>query len=153
MDGMKTAVMAICAVSAVKCVIGSIAEASKMKNQIAVLMDLMLAVVMISPVVSGIKNFSLPEINTMDLAEYGYSDELYTRALAEQTAHNVESVLMEQLGAAGIVCSKIDAEVNISDDLSISITKVTVTSEDFAAAAEVIRSSLGEETEVEENVE
>lgn len=153
MDGMKTAVMAICAISAVKCVIGSIAEASKMKNQIAVLMDLMLAVVMISPVVSGIKNFSLPEISTVDLAEYGYSDELYTNALAEQTARNVESVLMEQLVAAGIICSKIEAEVNISEDLSISITKVTVTSEDFAAAAGIIRSSLGEETEVEENVD
>ena len=40
-------------------------------------------------------------------------------------------------------------DVNISEDNSISISKVTVSAEDFAAASEIIRNCLGSETEVE----
>lgn len=147
MENVKSAVMAVCIVSAAKCLIGNIAAASKLKNQLAMILNLLLAVVMISPFVSGISGFELPEISDYEL-EYDYSGDIYAEVLVKQTAMNIESVLMEQISAAGIPCEKIEVEVNISPDYSISISRVTVTSEDFQAAAEIIRKSLGDGTEV-----
>ncbi len=147
MENVKSAVMAVCIVSAAKCLIGNIASASKLKNQLAMVLNLLLAVVMISPFASGISGFELPEISDYEL-EYDYSGDIYAEVLAEQTAANIESVLMEQISTAGIPCEKIEVEINISPDYSISISRVTVTSEDFQAAAEIIRKSLGDGTEV-----
>lgn len=147
MENVKSAVMAVCIVSAAKCLIGSIASASKLKNQLAMILNLLLAVVMISPFVSGISGFELPEISDYEL-EYDYSGDVYAQVLAQQTAMNIESVLIEQLAAVGIPCEKIEVGINISPDYSISISRVTVTSEDFQAAAEIIRKSLGDGTEV-----
>lgn len=148
MENIKSAVMAVCIVSAVKCLIGSITAVSKLKNQIGMLLNLLLAVVMISPFVNGLSDFELPEISDYELTGYDYSDDIYASALAEQTAMNVESVLIQQISSAGIQCEKINAEINISPDYSISISRVTVTSEDFEVVAEIIRKSLGDETEV-----
>lgn len=147
MENVKSAVMAVCIVSAAKCLIGNIASASKLKNQLTMVLNLLLAVVMISPFVSGISGFELPQISDYEL-EYDYSGDIYAEVLVEQTAMNIESVLIGQIAAAGIPCEKIEAEINISPDYSISISRVTVTSEDFQAAAEIIRKSLGDGTEV-----
>ncbi|MCM1133099.1 MAG: hypothetical protein NC340_06470 [Ruminococcus flavefaciens] len=148
MENIKSAVMAVCIVSASKCLIGSIASASRLKNQLGMLLNLLLAVVMISPFANGIAEFELPEISDYRLAEYNSSDDVYALALAEQTAVNIESVLFQQISAMGLSCEKIEAEVNISYDYSISISRVTVTSEDFEAVAGIIRRSLGDGTEV-----
>lgn len=147
MENVKSAVMAVCIVSAAKCLIGNIASASKLKNQLAMVLNLLLAVVMVSPFASGISGFELPEISDYEL-EYDYSGDIYAEVLAEQTAVNIESVLMEQILSSGIPCEKIEVEINISPDYSISISRVTVTSEDFQAAAEIVRKSLGDGTEV-----
>lgn len=148
MYDLKPVVMAVCAVSAVKCIISQTAGALKMKNQICLMLDIILALVLIAPFVKGFSGFELPKLADYELSGYGYSTELYENALAQQTAANVEEILGQQLAAAGIDYEKITAEVNISEDGSISITKVTVTTEDHEAAAEVVRNSLGQETEV-----
>lgn len=145
---LKPAVLAVCAVSAAKCLIGQAAGAAKMKNQIRLMLDVLLALVLITPFVQGFSGFELPQVGVYELADYGYSQELYLQALSEQTAANVEEILAQQLTAAGVGCEKIVADVNISEDNSISITKVTVTTEDFEAAAEIVKNSLGRETEV-----
>lgn len=112
------------------------------------MLDLILAVVMLLPIVNGFREFSFPEISDYRMAEYDSTDDVYAASLIAQTEKNVEDVLMEQIMAAGIPCEKIEAEVNIFADHSISITKVTVTSEDFEAASEIVKNSLGSETEV-----
>ena len=147
MENVKSAVMAVCIVSAVKCLIGNITAVSKLKNQLAMILNLLLAVVMLSPFASGISGFELPEISDYEL-EYDYSGDIYAETLAKQTAENIESILTEQILSAGISCEKIKAEVNISPDYSIFISRVTVTSEDFQAVAGIIRQSLGDGTEV-----
>lgn len=147
MENVKSAVMAVCIVSAVKCLIESISGASKLKNQLAMLLNLLLAIVMISPFVSGILGFELPEISGYEF-EYDYSDDAYAQALADETADNIAGVLAEQIASAEIPCEKIEVAVNISPDYSISISSVTVTSEDFQAVSEIVRKSLGDGTEV-----
>lgn len=147
MENVKSAVMAVCIVSAVKCLIESVSGASKLKNQLAMVLNLLLAVVMITPFVSGISGFELPEISEYEF-EYDYSGDVYAQALADETADNIAGVLAEQIASAGIPCEKIEVAVNISPDYSISISSVTVTSEDFQAVAEIVRKSLGDGTEV-----
>ncbi|MDE7104398.1 MAG: hypothetical protein K2O36_00795 [Ruminococcus sp.] len=148
MENIKSAVVAVCVISAIKCIIGSVASVSKLKNQIAMIMNLLLAVFIISPFVHGFSEFEMPDISDYSITNYDYSDDIYASFLKSQTAENIESVLSQQLSAVGIYCDKIEVEVNISADYSISINKVTVTSEDFEAAALIVKSSLGTETEV-----
>lgn len=148
MEDIKSAVMAVCIISAAKCIIGNIASASKLKNQIGMIMNLLLAVFIISPFVHGFSDFEMPDISVYNITDYDYSNDMYASVLANQTAENIESVLSQQLSALGIYCDKIEVEVNISADYSISINKVTVTSEDFEAAALIVKGSLGTETEV-----
>lgn len=147
MENIKSAVMAVCIVSAVKCLIGNISAVSKLKNQLSMILNLLLALVMISPFASGISEFELPEISDYTI-DYDYTNDVYAEILVQETESNIEAVLMEQITASGIICEKIDVEVNISPDYSISINRVTVTSEDFQAVSEIIRKSLGDGTEV-----
>ena len=74
--------------------------------------------------------------------------EIYNEELKRQSAENISSVLRDQIAAAGINCDKIEIDVNISEDSIISISKVIITADDFEAAASIVRSSVGSETEV-----
>lgn len=148
MENIRSAVTAVCVVSAVKCIVGSISSVSKLRNQITMLMNLLLAFFIISPFVQGFSEFEMPDISDYSITDYNYSDDIYALSLAEQTAENIESVLIQQLSAVGIYCDKIEVDVNISADYSIFINKVTVAAEDFESAALIIKSSLGTETEV-----
>ena len=145
---IKAAVLAVCVVSAAKSLIGQMTGNMKMKDQLRLILNIILALVITTPVVSGLAGFSLPETDIGSCIDYDSARELYDRALAEQTASNVNDILTEQLAAAGIDCGKINAEVNISPEGSISINRVTVSTEDILGAAEVIRNTLGAETEV-----
>ena len=145
---IKAAVLAVCAVSAAKSLIGQTSGSVKMKGQLRLILDILLALVITAPFVSGFADFSLPDISAYELSDSSYAQELYDCALAERTASNVSDILTEQLAAAGIGCGKITAEVNILSDGSISISRVTVNTEDIEGAAEVIHNTLGDETEV-----
>ena len=57
-------------------------------------------------------------------------------------------MLLGQSNSSGIACYKIETDVNISDDGSISINRVILIADDFEKAAEIVRSSLGQDTEV-----
>ncbi len=148
MDGIKSAVMAVCAVSAARCVIGSIVSASKLKNQVVSILDLLLAFVMIAPFAQGFVNFTMPDISDFELIEAEYPGDPYSEALKAETEANISAVLGQQLTAAGINYVSIVTDVNISADYSISISSVTVTAEDYESAALIIKSCLGVETEV-----
>ena len=83
-----------------------------------------------------------------ELAEYGYSKERYTDELMQQTSCNLSEVLIQQMESNGIVCRKADVSVNISEDGSITISKVIVSTDDNEKAAEIIRNCFGPGTEV-----
>ncbi len=147
MDEIKAAVGAVCAVSAVRCVVGNITSATRLKNQVMIILDLLLAAVMAAFFMRGCSSFELPEISVYEY-ESGEYESAYEETLESQVSSNICLVLQQQLEAAGIDCEKIQAEVNISADGSIFINRVTVISGDFQAASDIIRSSLGTETEV-----
>ena len=148
MEEIKSSVMAICAASAAVCIVESLVSGTKLKNQMKLILDLILITVIAAPFIRGAVEFDLSEFRAYDTPDYEYSRELYNEELRRQTSYNVSEVLLEQISAAGIRCDKIETEVNISDDGSISITKVTLIADNFEKAADIIRKSLGEETEV-----
>ena len=148
MEGLNSAVRAICAVSAVMCVVEALAGGTRLKGQLRLILDLILALVLTAPFVKGGLEFELPVIDQADLSAYGYSQEVYLAQVKAQSEENIASVLAEQISGAGIACENVSVEVNISPDLSIDISKVELKTDSFSQAAEVVRSSLGAETEV-----
>ncbi len=148
METIKAAVIAACGVSAGMWIVENMITEAKSKVQIRFMLNMIMLLAVTAPFVKGGMGFSLPSVNTFDLGDYDYSREQYAQALKTETEKNISQVLMEQVIAAGISCEKIETQAYISEDFSISIIKVTVTAEDYEAAARVIRSSIGTETEV-----
>lgn len=146
MEDFKNAVMAVCIVSAGVCMIENMVTATKLKLQMKLLLNLTVATVLIASFTKGGISFELPDFPSYDADEYSYS--LYSEEMCRQTAENISDILLEQLSASGINCSKIETEVNISDDNSIFISKVTISADDFGKATEIIRNSIGSDTEV-----
>lgn len=148
MEGLGSVIKSVCIISAAICLIEGIAAGTRFRNQMKFLLNLVFIIVVAMPVLKGTFEFELPDIEKYMTSEYSESEEIYLEELKNQTAENIRSVLMQQLEAAGINCSEIEIEVNISETNSISISSVTVSADNYEAAAEVIRNSLGAETEV-----
>ena len=146
MEDFKNAVMAVCIVSAGVCMIENMVSGTKLKSQMKLLLNLTVASVLIASFTKGGISFELPDFPSYDADEYSYS--VYSEEMCRQTAENISGILLEHLSAAEINCSKIETEVNISDDNSIFISKVTISADDFGKAAEIIRNSIGSDTEV-----
>ena len=148
MEGFRNSVMAVCIVSAVLSVVGNLVSGSQLKNQVRLILELVLAVTVISPFINGKSSIELPETGLYDDMDYSYSIEIYNESLKQTASHNISEVLMEQITASGIDCEKIEAEVNISADGSISISRVKISADNFRGAADIVRPCLGTETEV-----
>lgn len=148
MDQFRSAASAVAIASAAVCLTENLVGGTRLHRQMKLMLDAVLAIVMIVPFANGAASFELPEIGEHSLPDSSYALEIYNRQLTHTAADNVGSVLLSQISAAGIVCTDIVIDVNISEDGSIFISRVTVSSDDFAAAEEVIRNSLGSEVEV-----
>ena len=125
-----------------------ISEGTRLKAQAAFVFKLVFAVAAAGAVLRVSRGFELPEIKQYEAADYSYADEIYRKELEKKAAGNISEVLYSQLKAAGIDIGEITAEINISQDGSIDISRVIISSSDPSAAAELIRRSLGQETEV-----
>ena len=147
-DYMLTAVKSICYVSAGIFLLRLITDGTRMKNQADFVIKLVFAVVFVSVIIKGFTQFEIPEIEAYDESDYSSAVDMYRKEVAEKAAKNISGVLCTQLEAAGIDIEELVTEVNISEDGSIDISRVIVSSADSTAAAELIRKSLGQETEV-----
>lgn len=148
MEGIKSTVLAICAVSAARCIVGNAAASSKLKSGLTTIFNLLLALIMITPFAEGTIHFELPDISDYSYPAADYGDDAYAAALKAETEANITAVLQQQFDSAGINYELIETKVNISADYSISISSVTITAEDYEAAALMVKSSLGSGTEV-----
>lgn len=148
MEGIKSTVLAICAISAARCIVGNAAAASKFKSGLTTMFNLLLAMIMITPFAQGTISLELPDISDYSYPVADYGDDAYAIALKSETEANITTVLEQQLDSAGINFELIETNVNISADYSISISSVTITAEDYEAAALMVKNCLGMETEV-----
>lgn len=148
MEEFSNAVKAVCIVSAAVCVVENLVSGTRLRSQMRLILNLVLVMAVTAPFVKGGLELELPDFGRYDTPDYSYSLEVYHEELRRQTSENVSAILLEQITAAGIKCEKIEIEVNISEDSSISISRVMISADDFNSAAEIVRSSLGSETEV-----
>ena len=148
MDNFVAAVRAVCFVSVGVCIVQSITDGTRLRGQADMILKLIFAVAVTAPIVSGVFELEMPDLSAFDSTDYSYSAEIYENELRTQLSENISAVLLEQLNAAGIKTEKIDTEVNISQDGSISINRVIISTSDFEASAKMIRDSIGQETEV-----
>ena len=148
MDSFVTAVRAVCFVSIGICIVQTITDGTRLRGQADMILKLIFAVAVTAPIVSGAFHIELPDLSAFDSTDYSYSAEIYENELRTQLSDNISAVLLEQLDAAGIKTEKMDTEVNISQDGSISINRIIISTSDFEASAKIIRESIGQETEV-----
>lgn len=148
MEEFSNAVKAVCIVSAAVCIVENLVSGTRLRSQMRLILNLVLLMAVTAPFVRGGLEFELPDFGKYDSPDYSYSMEIYHEELKRKTSENVSAVLLEQITAAGIKCEKIEVGVNISEDSSISISRVIISADDFNGAAEIVRSSLGSETEV-----
>lgn len=148
MDNFVAAVRAVCYVSVGICIVQSITDGTKLRSQAGFIFKLIFAVALTAPIVGGVFNIELPDLSAFDSTEYSYSNEIYENELRAHLSENISAVLRDQLYAAGIKTEKIDTDVNISEDGSININRVIISTSDYEASAEIIRDSIGQETEV-----
>lgn len=148
MENLSSTVIAICAVSAARSIVGGILSSSKLKSPIMLMLDLILALTMLMPFVQGTFEFDLPDLSDYSIQSADISRDTYAMALKSETEANINDVLERQLESAGINYTSIETDVNISADYSISISSVTITAEDYEGAALIVKSSLGIGTEV-----
>ena len=148
MDDFKSAAAAVCMVSAGICAVRGLVSGTSLRGKVEMILKMVFAIVLLAPVVGGCKDAELPRLGSYELSEYGYSMELYNAELAKQAKDNLTAVLVQQMEANGVECGKIEVDVNISADGGISISRVTVSVDDFDRAAEIIRNCLGSGTEV-----
>lgn len=148
MDKFRASVTAVAVASAAVCLVESLVSGTRLRKQMKLLLDAVLAIVILIPFANGSIAFEMPEISDIPQPESNHALEIYNESLSRTAAENVGAVLYEQLGAAGISCGKLDIDVNISAEGSISISRVTVNADDFEAARDIIRNSLGSGTEV-----
>jgi hypothetical protein len=147
MESITSLIKSVCIISGAICLVEILVSGTRFQNQIKFLLNLILITVILTPLVKGTYEFELPDIGEYN-DNYSDSENIYNEELKRQTSENISAVLMEQITAAGINCSNIDTNVNISESEGIFISSVTVSSDDFQAAAEIIRNSLGADTEV-----
>jgi len=143
-----SAVHIICFVSASIYLLRMLSDGTRLQKQADFVYRLVFSFVFISLVINGFRNANFPEIHGIEAKDYSDSAEVYRNELAAKAGENIADILYSQLKAAGICIDKIDAEVNISEDGSISINRIIISSADPESAAELIRRSLGQETEV-----
>ncbi|MDE6035959.1 MAG: hypothetical protein K2G36_08635 [Ruminococcus sp.] len=148
MEDLKNAVMAVCIISAGVCMIENLVSGTRLKTQMKFLLNLTVVTVLVASFAKGGVSFEMPDFSTYSQQDYGISEEVYNNEICRQTAENVSSAILQQLTASGINCTEIQTEVNISDDNSIFINKVTIRSDDFGKAVEIIRNIIGDSVEV-----
>ena len=148
MEDLKNAVMAVCIISAGVCMIENMVSGTRLKSQMKFLLNLTVVTVLVASFTKSGIAFEMPDFSTYSQQNYETSQEIYNDEICRQTAENISSMLSEQLTASGINCTEIQTEVNISDDNSIFISKVTISADDFGSAVEIVRNIIGSNAEV-----
>lgn len=147
MDSLKEMIVSVCTLSLVIGIVHAIKPGEKYEKQIRLFTACLFLMAVLSPVLDMGK-VSEPdwsyeaEENTQKL--YEAADE-ETIVLAEE---ELEAALLQELAHQSIPCSRIEAEMNILEDMSISITSVSAVSTRPDEAADALRELLGEDVNI-----
>ena len=150
MSSFSSLIAVACFVSLAISFVDMICPEKKFDKQLKVIFSLVFVIAVINPLIKQDITLDFPEF---DMVSEGFSfeEERYTDEVIKQIEKNIEEGLKTELIEKGIYTEEISVTVNISDNNSISITKVifyTETSEKEEEICAEIRKILGNETEI-----
>lgn len=148
MDSLKEMIVSVCTLSLVIGIVHAIKPGEKFEKQIRLFTACLFLMAVLSPVLDISKN-SEPDWS-YEAAEN--TEELYEAADEETIAiaeEELEAALLQELAHQSIPCSRIEAEMNILEDMSISITSVSAVSTRPDEAKEALKELLGEEVNID----
>lgn len=150
MASFSSLIAVACFISLAISFIDMICPEKKFDKQLKVIFSLVFVIAVMNPFIKGDINFDFPEFDMVS-ADISFKEETYTDEVIKQIEKNIEEGLKTELMEKEIDTEKILVTVNISDNNSISITKVifyTETSEKEEEIRTEIRKILGNETEI-----
>lgn len=144
---MKALVLSVCIISLAMSIAENLTSGTRLGKQIKFILSLLLISVIFSPLSDGMTLPEIPEIPDINKIQE-YSQEAYSNKLADEISENISEALKNLLEQNGINIYFISTEVNISEQDSIFINKVTVSTDNFPLAERIIKENTGEETEI-----
>ncbi|MGN0606731.1 MAG: hypothetical protein ACI4JM_09440 [Oscillospiraceae bacterium] len=151
MDILNKIIMTACLCGTAVSICDMLCADSRYSKQINFILSLVFVTGIITPVSYALKNFDVSaamsgiyEYNT-DRAK---NNEEYIKYLKRAVEDNINASFRDILESEGISVRKIYSEVDISENYSISIIKAGIECDDFEKAAEIIKSTAGEEFEI-----
>ena len=144
-EGIKT----VCCISVGIFIIDFLCSATKLKKQMKFLLSMVFLAVLISPIISGTKNIDLGTVyDIMNTEECEVSAELCNNVLINEIENNIAEVIAKEFEHNGVETSKLEIEVNISQTNSIDIKRVTINTEQYSEAEQILIEKLGKEVEI-----
>ncbi|MBQ8727022.1 MAG: stage III sporulation protein AF [Oscillospiraceae bacterium] len=150
MSAFASVIGLACFVSLAISFVDMICPEKKFEKQLKVIFSLVFVISIATPVVKGDIVLDFPEIDIVS-ADVSIEKERYDDEIVKQIKENVEKGLYNELLAKNLYTEEISVIVNISDNNSISISKVIFYTENSEMDEEIyseIRKILGEETEI-----
>lgn len=139
-----------CFVSLAISLVDMICPEKKFEKQLKVIFSLLFVISVATPFLKGDIILDFPEIDIVS-ADVSIEKERYDDEIVKQIKENVEKGLRDELISKNLYTKEISVSVNISDNNSISISKVIFYTENSEMEEEIyseIRKILGEETEI-----
>ena len=139
-----------CFVSLAISLVDMICPEKKFEKQLKVIFSLLFVISVATPFLKGDIILDFPEIDIVS-ADISVESKRYDDTIIKEIEQNVEKGLRDELISKNLYTKEISVNVNISDNNSISISKVIFYIENSEMEEEIyseIRKILGEETEI-----
>lgn len=150
MSSVCSLVAIACFVSVAVSVADMICPEKKFDKQLKVIFSLLFVIASVSPFIKGTITFEFPDISDISVNKsIDYIE--YTDELIKEIENNVAQGLKNELSEKNLYIKEIYASVNISDNNSISISKVVFypkNDDDGEKIQNEIKNILGKDTEI-----
>lgn len=141
---MQTYVLGFCALGIAFGVASSVVDVSRFEREVR----LLFTAVALATVAKAFGGIDLTALESLSLGSNPYSvEELSVVDYAEgEVVSQVEASIAAYLEEHGVVCEKVSATVNITDDGCISISRVVLSTDDYPEAKALIVQGFGDVT-------
>ncbi len=156
METVRSAAAAVCFLGTAFSIIGCFLPAEKFKSEFKLIFSLLMIVIIAKPFISG--DIDIAEnkdevVQTQAVVDDSvrYGEELIRRSVCANISANIERLCSDKN-----IDAQISADVNISEDGSISINRIDIQASDessASAAEKLIRSEIPGEYEITAGVE
>ena len=146
---MNTLILTFCTLGIIFSIVSSVTDISKFKKEFRLAFTVILIVSLIKPILS----LDISFLDGISLEENPYkleSDTSLQDYTYEAIQSKVENSIQTFLAENGIQCKNILVNINITDDNCISINKISILTDDFQKAKQVLLENFGDDITISE---